>query len=77
MEAPVLDLRAVRPPKADIQNKENKTCSVCEVTVHYDAGRRGTQFGYFQVVFDLRKAFIEHCQVGGCIVKLSYFAGGS
>ena len=29
----------------------------------------------FQVVFDLRKAFIEHCQVGGSIVKLSYFAG--
>ena len=31
MEAPAVDLRAVRPPKADIQNKENKTCSVCQV----------------------------------------------
>jgi len=30
-----LDLKLERPPKADIQNKANKTCSVCEVT--YDA----------------------------------------
>ena len=28
-------------------------------------------------MFDLRKAFIEHCQVGGRIVKLPYFAGGN
>ena len=26
-----LDLKLERPPKADIQNKANKTCSVCEV----------------------------------------------
>jgi len=26
------DLKTRRPPKADIQNKANKTCSVCEVT---------------------------------------------
>ena len=41
----ILDLKSVRPPKADIQNKANKTCSVCEVT------------------FDIRKSFIEHCQL--------------
>jgi len=29
------DLKTRRPPKADIQNKANKTCSVCQVT--YDA----------------------------------------
>jgi len=27
-----LDLKVERPPKADIQNKANKTCSVCQVT---------------------------------------------
>lgn len=27
-----VDLKLERPPKADIQNKANKTCSVCEVT---------------------------------------------
>ena len=31
LPAPTVDLRVVRPPKADIQNKENKTCSVCQV----------------------------------------------
>ena len=31
-----MDLRAVRPPKADIQNKENKTCSVCQVSSPHD-----------------------------------------
>lgn len=36
MEAPAVDLRAVRPPKADIQNKENKTCSVCQVSSPHD-----------------------------------------
>jgi len=27
-----IDLKVERPPKADIQNKANKTCSVCQVT---------------------------------------------
>ena len=48
MEPPVIDLRAVRPPKADIQNKENKTCSVCEVTVHMMPEEEEHNFDFFR-----------------------------
>ena len=33
---PATDLKLERPPKADIQNKANKTCSVCQVKICND-----------------------------------------
>ena len=58
--APELDLKSVRPPKADIQNKANKTCSVCEVK---SCPLSLPLTSSVQVTFDIRKSFIEHCQL--------------